>query len=278
MPSRPFILGILLFWFGTMGWMFYREYLPRFGAGEPPPFHIDLADEVGGQVILWDVFQKEERIGSGQTKINRNQDRVFELRNDILFSKMDKGPVQFKKMSSLYRITTKGDLLSFVSVMKFEIIQIQHEARFKGEVQDGMLTPKLTLIGPLLDKGPLLGNFLPREFAAVKVPKTGSLLNVLHPQSKIPGLFEGKTWTVPTYDPLVANMSEKMAIVGTGELAWDGGVFPCWRIDVAEPGTHAEPGKQPDYRIWVRRSDDLVLQQEARNQSIEMTLKRVNTK
>jgi hypothetical protein len=48
-----------------------------------------------------------------------------------------------------------------------------------------------------------------------------------------------------------------LATVGSEDITWNEMLVPCWRIDVGEPG------QAPNTRIWVRKSDSLVLQHEA---------------
>lgn len=275
MPSRPIVLGIFLFWLATIGWMFQRELWPRFSAGEPPPFHIDLADEVGGRVILWEVYQGNERIGLAQSKIKRNADRTFELRNDISFNKLEIQLVQFKRISSVSRITAKSALISCQVTVKLEMQQLHYEIDIFGDVSEDTLRPKLIVRGPLADKLPSFA------LSPVDVSKKSGLMNVMQPENKIPGLFEGRSWVVPTINPLAASasllgqgmeMKKKVAIVHTAELHWSGESVACWRIDTGEPGL------PPDSQVWVRRSDDLVLQQATSFQGKELVMIRTLTK
>lgn len=272
MPSRPLTFGIILFWLATMGWMFYREIWPRFIAGEPPPFHIEVADEVGGRVILWEVFEGEERIGSATTKINRGLDGAFELRNDVNFLKMNLGLLQLKKISDKTRIGLDGELLSLSALMRLQWGGVPVDIEFSGVVQDRLLIPKLAIPGVTIPEGMV---------TPVELPKQGGVLNILNPQNKITGLFVGRRWKVPVFDPFAASLSavsksykmqNRFAEVFADELTLLGKPVPCWRIDVKEPN---EP---PLAKIWVRKSDDLVVQNSAQHLDKELVMKRVLTK
>src|SRR4051812_39004927 len=46
MPSRWVTAVIVLFWLATTSWLFWRDLWPAWRPGEPPPFHIDLVEEV----------------------------------------------------------------------------------------------------------------------------------------------------------------------------------------------------------------------------------------
>src|SRR5262249_30863574 len=46
MPSRRLSVAIVALWLAALGWLFSREVLPKLRTGEPPPFAIELVDEV----------------------------------------------------------------------------------------------------------------------------------------------------------------------------------------------------------------------------------------
>src|SRR5471030_1683909 len=92
MPPRFLTLTILAFWLGMTGWLAYRDLWPRWRAGEPPPYSIDLADEARRQSVpvLWTVYRrlpgmvKDERIGRLHTwVVYRDEDDTFELHGEM---------------------------------------------------------------------------------------------------------------------------------------------------------------------------------------------------
>src|SRR5262245_26895027 len=66
MPSRFFCLSIVAFWLATTGWWFYQEVGLPLWYDEPPPFTIDLADEVraASGTITWQVLKDNQPVGS----------------------------------------------------------------------------------------------------------------------------------------------------------------------------------------------------------------------
>src|SRR6266542_1898743 len=88
MPPRLVTAIIILFWLATTGALVYYEVAPRFQAGEAPPFTIPLTAEVGQETVEWRVFQKDEQIGSGSTKIERKEGRVFELIANFMLNRI----------------------------------------------------------------------------------------------------------------------------------------------------------------------------------------------
>jgi hypothetical protein len=64
MPPRWLCWLIGMFWVTMTGWLFWRDLWPSWRPGEPPPFHIDDADEVlrkgsGSQKTSWIVLRQD---------------------------------------------------------------------------------------------------------------------------------------------------------------------------------------------------------------------------
>jgi hypothetical protein len=292
MPSRPLIAAIVLFWLGTNGYLFYTEVLPRWRAGEPPPYTIDLTEEVGANrqsasTVNWNVLQKGSRIGQGFSQVGRRPDRTYELRTQFRFEKLKLlNLVDIRKIASTYHINEEGELLGLSAQAiiwqpnRKGQYPIEHKFDMDGTVADGQLVPRFFY------------NDAEVKFGAVKVPVShrGNTLNPLHPVNRVQGLSEGRTWRVPLFDPLSADLGKSLApevrellhaaegmsipvleAIVTGEtLAWDGADVPCFKIEYRKPGE-----RELKAATWVRRRDGLVLQQFSSNDFMDLTLQRI---
>jgi hypothetical protein len=307
MPPRYVTLAIVAFWLATTGWMASRDLFPRFRTGEPPPFTIDLTDEVSladvvkvenpvsrftAQTIPWIILLNGERVGFAVTRVQRQEDRTFDLQAELRFKEL-KMPwaVQITSLMNTYRVTSAGDLRGMsvrlilrdlTGLFQGGMKDTQIEVGMEAEVEDGMLIPHAYLYEPeLRHPGPwaktkkeLLSGLKP-----IPVPERGAVLNTLQPLNRQLGLREGQTWTVPRLDPLEAvtailgltgppRTRYLDARVSAAPFTWDGKEVPCWRID------YAEPSNKISARTWVQRSDGLVLQQEASHDHMHMVLRR----
>jgi len=263
-------------WLSTSTWMFVREFYPRLTSDEPPPFAIDLTDEVGGNTVAWKILQKGERVGQALSRVQRRPDRTFDLMSEFKFDDQELLKVfEIRRLVTKYRITIDGKLLgTWIKATLREkakddtklVLLGTYDVELEGRVVDDKIVPKLFLRGLEL-KG------LPLE--PVPLPPGGSVLNPMHLLNKVPNLKLGRRWHVPLLDPLgmslpaqAVTMPSLEAEVDTGLLYWNEDYHPCFKI------IYSERGKKPSAVTWVRRRDSLVLQQEAYHQGLEMTLVR----
>src|SRR5947209_1971246 len=118
MPPRSVTLAIVGFWFATTAWLIYREMLPAFHTGDPPPFTIDLADEVSAQAIGWRVLQNGAEVGTARTAVRHQPDRTFVLEGEFKPLNLTFPGLAIKKVTSQYAVTRDGDLRELATRVK----------------------------------------------------------------------------------------------------------------------------------------------------------------
>src|SRR5262245_44381988 len=89
MPSRFLTLGIVVFWLGSMAWLFVRDIWPNIRPGKRPPYTIDLASEADNRrVTRWTVYRNGIRVGHADTSIlHRPFNDTYELRTKVRFER-----------------------------------------------------------------------------------------------------------------------------------------------------------------------------------------------
>jgi hypothetical protein len=302
MPSRTLGLAIIVFWLGTTAWFFWRELLPAWRPGQPPPYTIDLADEANHQNIdiMWTVYLEEDaatvKVGQARTSVKFHEaEDTFELHMAIVggsrppvpgeeqppVSRFQIGRFQVKKMESTYLVTRAGELLEATNtlVADAEVIGIlvrDLKMVLKGKVQGQRFQSTCQFIFPVpFDQ--LAGDLgKEKKLPPVDVSQYGSMLQPLHPLNRIRGLRPGQTWRMPLFDPFA------------GALARLGGeAQPRFLTAHVQGSTQPLPG-HPDVqclvieydgdesqpRTWVQASTDLVLRQEANVMGKRLILQR----
>src|SRR5258708_5375628 len=154
MPSRSIVAAVLLFWLGANGWMFYREVWPHWRSGEPPPYTIDLTEELGHASVRWDILKKEKKIGYAASRVERHQDRTYKLNIQFHFEKFRVVILEVHRLNGGYRVTEDGELLGLSSqavvAMKDKLGSLELDFEVKGQVEDGQLVPELFFNGEKL--------------------------------------------------------------------------------------------------------------------------------
>lgn len=280
MPPRSIVAAIVLFWLAANGWLIQREVWPRWRSGEPPPYTIDLTEELGHASVNWEIFKRDKRIGHAVSRVERQHDRTFKLSIQFHFDKFRIAFLDVRKLGGVYHVNEDGELLdlsAFAGVgMQDKHGVLDMDLEMKGRVEEGMLVAEVFFDDKKVDLGEL------------KVPITGrsAAINPLHPLNRLPGLTEGQRWKITLFDPLDAvlkakvpqldgvlgavegmSVRELLAEVKTDTLVWHDTPVDCFKIEYRVPGD-----EEPTASTWVRRSDGLVLQQHSKHALSEMTL------
>src|SRR5262245_28295126 len=120
MPPRWLTLGIIGFWLATTAWMLWREVMPRWRAGEPPPYTLDLVDEISDAdrpaYVHWTVLEKGVQVGEARSSVHRAGPHQFELRSEIHLRNV----LLFDKalFDNVYEINDRGELLRAFAGLK----------------------------------------------------------------------------------------------------------------------------------------------------------------
>lgn len=277
MPPRHLILIILAFWLATTGWLFYRDLWPRLLPDAPPPFTIELADEVSEQKIRWKLFENgEDRSSYAFSWVHyRPEDDTFDVSSEFkLFArgqvKGEGDPDQV--VESTYRVTRDGQLRQVQAQVSVKSLGVQ--ARITAQVDGPRLRPHLQLVGPSIQ--------VDQDLTPVAVSRRGSVLNPLQPLNRIQGLRPGQRWRVPLIDPLDEALSaftgrpaapgflDAEVLAEPEALTW--GSFHHERTDACLVIVYR--GEDHQARTWVRASDGLVVRQEATHHGATLALHR----
>jgi hypothetical protein len=210
MPPRWLSLTIITFWLGTTGWLAWRDLWPRWRPGEPPPYTIDLVEEVNRaskQKTLWAVVENDRDTMQAQSWVEHHaEDDTFALHVKYLprpTFRAAPGHVvpRMRLVSSLLRVTRDGrlrELEVWASITgDFGPLPLNSNLLLAGEVRGERFFPRYQVEQSGL-------TLLEGKLAAVEVSYHGSVLVPQHPVNKIQGLRPGQSWRMPVVDPFAA--------------------------------------------------------------------------
>ena len=241
MPPRWFSALIVVSWLAATGWLFWHDLWPQWRPGEPPPFHIDLVEEVQKgdnkdyNYNYWNVQLDGKDVFRASTWVKYEKDDTFSLHANYGASK---GPntrkyevariFQVIKMTSEYRVTRAGELRSLeaqIDVVLPKAGEGQSLFAWANLFQKKVPSPPkgnfLSQHDPARDVHfKLWGEVQDGQFSAhcqaisarlerdlkidlppAVVSHNGSVLLPLHPVNRIHGLRPGQTWRQPLVDP-----------------------------------------------------------------------------
>src|SRR3954452_8087205 len=229
MPGRWLSLAIIASWLGTTGWLLWRDVWPRWRPNQPPPYTIDLIEEVttaprSKPRIRWEVSQNGQLVFRAWTWVERPQPEVFELKAEVKPPSgvepeptVAVGPARVlaRRLESTYRVTQEGQLLGIEGTIEIARVEINVPlpglsgpglsadvtAHFSGEVRGGQFYSAVQL------RSPLLSQEVKTDLKPVPVSSQGSVLLPLHPVSRIQGLRPGQEWRMAVMNPLHAALA-----------------------------------------------------------------------
>ena len=268
MPQRPLLTPIVLgFWLATMGWLVVTKILPSFNPGSPPGQQARYAAGHRLIPVAWSVQWNERPVGWALATSTRQDDGGLAVDSRLFFDKLplddmlpawagllvrrvvrEGMPPTFQARGRL-DIDASGQLRSFTS--RVSLPGAVDDVVLVGTVDDGEVSVTIEAGGM---------NYQTSRH----LPSHIMLGDELSPQATMPGLSEGRRWTVPVYSPLRPGHSPieiLHADVGPEEaLYWEDGLV---RVHVVayrdDPSSHREPR----CRLWVDLSGRVLKQETA---------------
>lgn len=288
MPPRLISVMIVMLFIVVNTSLFYAEILPRIRSGLPPSFNVDLADEAGNlrPVVNWKVLVRGEeflKLRTGVTLVDNQEDEFWlwaeysQPTNAGLKPALDF--LGLKMMRNEFRIHRDGDMLGLQAKVQIESLRgvdFPLTLEISGEVSNGLLRPEVKVDSRLGER-----TF---KLESMDVPVSGAVFQPFLPVHRILGLYPGRTWKQPFFDPLSLAFSSGVAQggleQGTGsviakvrndiaDVMWGGKKIPCIIIDYT--------GSDLESTVWVGVQNGMVIRQKNRlSESMEWDLIRLN--
>ncbi len=267
MLQRPFFTPVVLgFWLVTTGWLLAAKVLPTLRPGSPPGHQAFYASHGKLVPVGWSVECNDRPVGWALTRATRSQGNGLFVDTRLHFKSLpwsemlppwaavmmqqmahDPEAAAFDARGRL-SIDERGMLRSFSSVVTLP--GARDPVVLTGTVDQGR-------VSMFLAAGDL------RYQSTRELPAASMVGDEFSPLATLPGLYEGRTWSVPVYSPFRAGQSPLeflYAEVGGEEtIAWNGSDIRSRVVTYQE-----EPGstRPPRCRLWVDETGR-VLRQEA---------------
>ncbi|MFM8802316.1 MAG: hypothetical protein ACKOK8_00125 [Planctomycetia bacterium] len=266
MLERPLLTPLVLgFWLVTTGWLVVAKILPALSPGSPPghqalyttgnrPVPVAWTVQFDDRAVGWAIATGERSAAGGMTVATRL--RIDHLPLDEMLppwlgllvrrAAIDAKTVAFDARGRL-DIDPAGRLAAFSS--RVALPASSDDVELRGVVDDGAVRVTIAAGGMHYE-------------TTRHLPTHVVIGDELSPQATLPGLYEGRRWTVPTYSPLRpghAPLEILHAHVGPEETVfWENGLVRAHVVTYRDDPTS---DREPRCRLWVDRTGRVLRQE-----------------
>jgi len=267
MLERPIFTPVVIgFWCVTTVWLTAAKILPAWQPGSPPGQQALYASGSKLAPVAWTVSCNDEPIGWALTQTSRSANRGVFVDSHLHFDRLPWDEMLPGWATLLMqRLVPTGESAAFDARGRLAIDESGNLRSFSSVVNLPGANQPLVLTGTV-DDGSVTINVAAGELryeATRHLPTTMMIGDELSPQATLPGLHEGRRWTVPTYSPLRAGRSPLEILhaeVGSEETVyWEGSLVHANVVAYRDDPTS---DREPRCRLWVDRTGR-VLRQEA---------------
>lgn len=267
MLQRPIFTPVVIgFWCITTGWLTVAKILPAWQPGNPPGQQALYASGSRLVPVAWTVSCRDEPIGWALTQTTRSVNRGIVVDSHLHFERLPWDEMLPGWATLLMqRLVPDGESAAFDARGRLAIDERGQLSSFSSVVNLPGTNQPLVLTGAV-DAGSVTINVAAGELryeATRHLPSTMMIGDELSPQATLPGLHQGRRWTVPVYSPLRAGRSPLEILhaeVGSEEtIYWEGSLVQAHVVTYRDDPTS---DREPRCRLWVDRSGR-VLRQEA---------------
>jgi hypothetical protein len=267
MLQRPLLTPIVVAaWLVTSGWLVVAKILPSLQPGSPPGQQAHYADGNRLIPVVWTVLWDDAPVGWALALSERSPSGGLTVESQLHFDRLPlddmlpvwagllvrravrEAPATNLDARGRLRIDPAGRLREFSS--RVDLPGASDRVMLDGTVEDGRVTITIAAGGM-------------RYETTRHLPSHIMIGDELSPQATLPGLHEGRRWTVPMYSPLRPGQSPieiLHAVVGGEEtLFWDNHLV---RVHVVSYREDPSSDREPRCRLWVDLAGR-VLKQEA---------------
>ncbi len=270
MYSRWFDVAVVAFWLVMMQWLVVTKVMPSLLVGEPPNYRTILAAQREDPPAGWQISWDGRRLGWAVSKTKSLPQEITEVRSLIHFDDLPLDrlvPDWLRVMAPPIGRQRMEVPVESRSTLVFDPLGrlSRFESSVRLDAQEPFVKMRGSLDGSKMALWLRVGGLPPFE-TDVDVPRDAMLGETLSPQSHLPGLHEGQSWTMESYSPLRPPSSPKEILHATVEattpLVWQGRTVDT-RLVVyrSDPGDTVGHSGGPRGKLWVR-PDGTVLKQE----------------
>ena len=278
MYSRWANVAVIVLWLSAMTWLVTHKVLPPLLVGQPPNYRTILDAQQGEPPVGWRMSFNDRQVGWAVSSTTELDDKVMQVSSWVHFDEIrleELAPPLFRKRVP----PTAGLKMDAKNTMLID--PLGGLSSFRSEVRIHPLDEPITM------QGTIEGSRLNLEIHSAglvyeterPIPRNALLSDALSPQTQLPGIHPGQTWTVPVYSPLqpIGRPMEilQATVSGTEPFVWNGRTIEALLVEYRRDSGHGLGSDQrPRGRLWVH-PNGTVLKQQATIYNCTMTFLRL---
>jgi hypothetical protein len=285
MHSRTFGITICLFWLVSMSWLVSQKVLPSLRIGQPPNYQTIIEAQKREPLVGWRLAFNDRELGWALSETNRQENGVTEIRSRVHFSQLPLAELT-SVMSRVFNRFIEGaeTKLTLDARSSLLIDPLGKLVRFDSTLVTNAFPDPIRLQG-VVDGSQMQVAIDFKDFSKKTdfyLPRNAIMGDALSPQSELPNLCEGQTWTVPSFSPFRSTsnpMEIRIAKVeGREMMRLNDKIIDAWLVVYRnDPGGGFGNSRSPRDRLWVAE-DGRVLKQQAVIFDSNMTFTRMTDK
>lgn len=269
MHNRWVNLAVIALWLVTMTWLVRVKVLPTLLIGEPPNSETILAARGLDPLVGWRVCLNDKPIGWALSLTRSSRSASTDILSRVHFDDLPLGRFTPGWLRAL--VGSLASLPSHIEADARSKLVLDANGRLK-EIESSVwfdsLREEVSLMGRVEDSQMALvirsGDLTYRTTTSINTKAIQS--EVLTPQTQLPGLHEGQTWTVEVCSPLGYPNSAvdvvEARVVGYECIVWQGAMVNAWLVEYHNPPTsRLSKNREPRGRLWVRADGTVLIQE-----------------
>jgi hypothetical protein len=269
MYSRTFSATICVLWLTSMTWLVSQKVLPSLRVGEPPNYQTILEARNHDPIVGWRLAFNDRNLGWALSETKRQENGIVEVRSRVHFENLPLSdfthgwlraicPAADRSIEKL-QLDTKNSMI-FDPLGKL--------VRFDCSIQTDSFSNAVQVHG-VIEGSQLKINIESNYYSdekTINMPQNSIMADALSPQTQLPNLCEGQTWTVPSFSPFRSAGPMEILIAkveGREPITWNDEVMEAWRVVYRnDPGVGLSNSEIARGKLWVA-TDGRVLKQQA---------------
>jgi len=269
MYSRFFNISVCLLWLSTMTWLITQKVMPSLWVGQPPNYQTILNAQLHEPPVGWTMWLNNKQLGWALSTLEVQSQGPREIHSWVHFNELPLQELTSGWNRALFRLIEQpADKLEMDVQSMVTIDTLGKFSRFDSKVQLKPLNIVLRMYG-VVDGLQLRLEVHSNDFAystEVPLPQHALLSDALSPQTQLPNLAAGQTWTVPALSPLRPsnNLMEMLhaKVEGKELIYWNANICDAWLVVYhGDPGIGFATSSNTRGKLWVLEDGTVIKQQ-----------------